>query len=89
MSRQNTESVELEPSSKHEVKLGAKSEEKTSKMLEDAIRDIYNNNASGLDFAMLYRRAPFAFIRVSSCFGNQIVLFFPFSGYIVEHSVKA
>ncbi|XP_047959962.1 cullin-3A-like [Salvia hispanica] len=42
---------------KHKVVVDPKYAEKTWKVLEDAIREIYNHNASGLSFEELYRNA--------------------------------
>lgn len=40
---------------KHKVVVDPKYAEKTWKVLEDAIKEIYNRNASGLSFEELYR----------------------------------
>lgn len=40
---------------KHKVVVDPKYAEKTWKVLEDAIKEIYNHNASGLSFEELYR----------------------------------
>lgn len=40
---------------KHKVEMDPKYAEKTWKILEDAIHEIYNHNASGLSFEELYR----------------------------------
>eukprot|EP00246_Nothoceros_aenigmaticus_P013947 TRINITY_DN5071_c0_g1_i1.p1 TRINITY_DN5071_c0_g1~~TRINITY_DN5071_c0_g1_i1.p1 ORF type:complete len:736 (-),score=193.26 TRINITY_DN5071_c0_g1_i1:582-2789(-) len=42
---------------KHKVEMDPKYAEKTWKILEDAIHEIYNHNASGLSFEELYRNA--------------------------------
>ncbi|KAG6399901.1 hypothetical protein SASPL_141386 [Salvia splendens] len=42
---------------KHKVVVDPKYAEKTWKVLEDAIKEIYNHNASGLSFEELYRNA--------------------------------
>lgn len=40
---------------KHKVEMDPRYAEKTWKILEDAIQEIYNHNASGLSFEELYR----------------------------------
>jgi cullin 3 len=40
---------------KHKVEVDPRYGERTWKLLEDAIREIYNHNASGLSFEELYR----------------------------------
>lgn len=57
---------------KHRVVVDPKYAEKTWKILEHAIHEIYNRNASGLSFEELYR-----FV---CCFLPQLIeVYFPFS----------
>lgn len=55
---------------KHRVVVDPKYAEKTWKILEHAIHEIYNHNASGLSFEELYRSFPFlllAFYAIYFC----------------------
>ncbi|DBA68946.1 TPA: Cullin-3B, partial [Trebouxia sp. C0005] len=54
---------------KHPVKMDPKYGEKTWKVLEDAIHEINNHNASGLSFEELYRNA---YNMVINKFGDQL-----------------
>ncbi|KAL3688992.1 hypothetical protein R1sor_015301 [Riccia sorocarpa] len=56
MSQQKKKNFKIEPF-KHKVEMDPKYAEKTWKLLEDAIHEIYNHNASGLSFEELYRNA--------------------------------
>lgn len=54
MSQTKKKNFKIEPF-KHKVEMDPKYAEKTWKILEDAIHEIYNHNASGLSFEELYR----------------------------------
>jgi hypothetical protein len=54
MSQAKKKNFKIEPF-KHKVEMDPKYAEKTWKILEDAIHEIYNHNASGLSFEELYR----------------------------------
>jgi cullin 3 len=54
MSSQKKKNFKIEPF-KHKVEMDPRYAEKTWKILEDAIHEIYNHNASGLSFEELYR----------------------------------
>lgn len=54
MSTQKRRNFKIE-AFKHRVELDPKYAEKTWKVLEHAIHEIYNHNASGLSFEELYR----------------------------------
>jgi cullin 3 len=54
MSQAKKKNFKIEPF-KHKVEMDPKHAEKTWKILEDAIHEIYNHNASGLSFEELYR----------------------------------
>jgi len=56
MSQAKKKNFKIEPF-KHKVEMDPKYAEKTWKILEDAIHEIYNHNASGLSFEELYRNA--------------------------------
>ncbi|KAG6556425.1 hypothetical protein Mapa_002368 [Marchantia paleacea] len=56
MSQPKKKNFKIEPF-KHKVEMDPKYAEKTWKILEDAIHEIYNHNASGLSFEELYRNA--------------------------------
>jgi cullin 3 len=56
MSQAKKKTFKIEPF-KHKVEMDPKYAEKTWKILEDAIHEIYNHNASGLSFEELYRNA--------------------------------
>ena len=56
MSQAKKKNFKIEPF-KHKVEMDPKYAEKTWKILEDAIHEIYNHNASGLSFEELYRCA--------------------------------
>lgn len=58
MSLPKKKSFKIEPF-KHKVEMDPKYAEKTWKILEDAIHEIYNHNASGLSFEELYRQRSF------------------------------
>lgn len=52
----------IETFKRYRVELDPKYAEKTWKVLEDAIREIYNHNASGLSFEELYRFPSSSFV---------------------------
>lgn len=54
MNQAKKKNFKIEPF-KHKVEMDPKYAEKTWKILEDAIHEIYNHNASGLSFEELYR----------------------------------
>lgn len=54
MSAPKKKTFKIEPF-KHRVEMDPKYAEKTWKLLEHAIHEIYNHNASGLSFEELYR----------------------------------
>lgn len=54
MSNQKKKNFQIE-AFKHRVVMDPKYADKTWKILEDAIHEIYNHNASGLSFEELYR----------------------------------
>ena len=54
MSSQKKRTLKIE-AFKHKVEADPKFFDKSWKKLEDAIREIYNHNASGLSFEELYR----------------------------------
>ncbi|CAM6006835.1 unnamed protein product [Sphagnum balticum] len=56
MSQAKKKNFKIEPF-KHKVEMDPRYAEKTWKILEDAIHEIYNHNASGLSFEELYRNA--------------------------------
>ncbi|CAM6121875.1 unnamed protein product [Calypogeia fissa] len=56
MSQPKRMNFKIEPF-KHKVEMDPRYAEKTWKILEDAIQEIYNHNASGLSFEELYRNA--------------------------------
>ncbi|EFJ05563.1 hypothetical protein SELMODRAFT_98006 [Selaginella moellendorffii] len=56
MSQPKKKPFKIEPF-KHKVEMDPRYAEKTWKILEDAIHEIYNRNASGLSFEELYRNA--------------------------------
>nr|QFS19078.1 cullin-3A [Apopellia endiviifolia (species B)] len=56
MSQSKKKNFKIEPF-KHKVEMDPRYAEKTWKILEDAIHEIYNHNASGLSFEELYRNA--------------------------------
>ncbi|WJX88059.1 Cullin-3A [Trifolium repens] len=56
MSNQRRKTFQIE-AFKHKVVMDPKYPDKTWKILEDAIHEIYNHNASGLSFEELYRNA--------------------------------
>ncbi|XP_024388524.1 cullin-3A [Physcomitrium patens] len=56
MNQAKKKNFKIEPF-KHKVEMDPKYAEKTWKILEDAIHEIYNHNASGLSFEELYRNA--------------------------------
>ena len=58
MSNQKKRNFQIE-AFKHRVVVDPKYAEKTWKVLEHAIREIYNHNASGLSFEELYRFVSF------------------------------
>jgi cullin 3 len=58
MSNQKKRNFQIE-AFKHRVVVDPKYADKTWKVLEHAIREIYNHNASGLSFEELYRFVPF------------------------------
>lgn len=62
MSAQKKRNFQIE-AFKHRVVVDPKYAEKTWKILEHAIHEIYNHNASGLSFEELYRFACFLFLR--------------------------
>lgn len=57
MSNQKKRNFQIE-AFKHRVVVDPKYAEKTWKILEHAIHEIYNHNASGLSFEELYRFCP-------------------------------
>lgn len=61
MSAQKKRNFQIE-AFKHRVVVDPKYAEKTWKILEHAIHEIYNHNASGLSFEELYRLLPLLFI---------------------------
>jgi hypothetical protein len=73
MSSQKKRPARIEPF-RHKVETDPKFFEKSWKKLHDAIREIYNHNASGLSFEELYRlhtiirqRPPCFFLPPSNC----------------------
>ncbi|KAI5077364.1 hypothetical protein GOP47_0007188 [Adiantum capillus-veneris] len=60
MSTSKKKSFRIEPF-KHKVEIDPKYAERTWRVLDDAINEIYNHNASGLSFEELYRQAFFWF----------------------------
>lgn len=77
MSSQKKRNFKIE-AFKHRVELDPKYAERTWKVLEHAIHEIYNHNASGLSFEELYRFAPFAaslIVRFTLCFPPLLGLF--------------
>ena len=60
MSNQKKRNFQIE-AFKHRVVVDPKYAEKTWKILEHAIHEIYNHNASGLSFEELYRSGFFFF----------------------------
>eukprot|EP00249_Psilotum_nudum_P021964 c28319_g1_i1 orf=827-3031(+) len=56
MSTQKKKNFRIEPF-RHRVEIDPRYAERTWKILEDAIHEIYNHNASGLSFEELYRNA--------------------------------
>lgn len=54
--------LKIEPF-RHRVEVDPRYAEKTWKVIEDAINEIYNRNASGLSFEELYRWNHFIFIQ--------------------------
>jgi cullin 3 len=63
MSNQRRKTFQIE-AFKHKVVMDPKYPDKTWKILEDAIHEIYNHNASGLSFEELYRFIFFFFFLV-------------------------
>lgn len=59
MSNQKKRNFQIE-AFKHRVVMDPKYADKTWKILEDAIHEIYNHNASGLSFEELYRLIHFS-----------------------------
>ena len=57
MNSQKKRAPKIEPF-KHRVEVDPKFFDKSWKKLDDAIREIYNHNASGLSFEELYRLTP-------------------------------
>jgi cullin 3 len=57
MNSQRKRIPKIEPF-KHRVEVDPKFFDKSWKKLDDAIREIYNHNASGLSFEELYRFTP-------------------------------
>jgi cullin 3 len=55
---------------KHRVVVDPKYPEKTWKILEHAIHEIYNHNASGLSFEELYRFCSFCPFVLHNCSAN-------------------
>ena len=73
MSLPKKKSFKIEPF-KHKVEIDPKYAERTWRILEDAIHEIYNHNASGLSFEELYRQVlPFS---CASFFSKTKLLFF-------------
>ncbi|OIW04749.1 hypothetical protein TanjilG_08632 [Lupinus angustifolius] len=60
MSNQRKRNFQIE-AFKHRVVMDPKYADKTWNILEHAIHEIYNHNASGLSFEELYRFHPFPF----------------------------
>ena len=60
MSNQKRRNFQIE-AFKHRVVMDPKYADKTWKILEHAIHEIYNHNASGLSFEELYRFASFSY----------------------------
>jgi hypothetical protein len=75
MSSQKKRPARIEPF-RHKVETDPKFFEKSWKKLHDAIREIYNHNASGLSFEELYR------LHISSASGP---LFFFYSPLRLAH----
>lgn len=77
MSNQKKRNFQIE-AFKHRVVMDPKYADKTWKILEDAIHEIYNHNASGLSFEELYRliRFPLFFfmfiIHLMKIFGDSL-----------------
>ena len=70
MSNQKKKTFHIE-AFKHRVVVDPKYADKTWKILEHAIHEIYNHNASGLSFEELYRLAFFfSFVAVIDCFAG-------------------
>lgn len=69
MSSQKKRNFQIE-AFKHRVVVDPKYAEKTWKVLEHAIHEIYNHNASGLSFEELYRFFIFnhSFVILVTCF---------------------
>ena len=67
MSNQKKRNFQIE-AFKHRVVVDPKYAEKTWKILEHAIHEIYNHNASGLSFEELYRSQTFSFFNFSGFF---------------------
>lgn len=61
MSNQKKRNFQIE-AFKHRVVMDPKYADKTWKILEDAIHEIYNHNASGLSFEELYRFVHFSLL---------------------------
>lgn len=77
MSNQKKRNFQIE-AFKHRVVVDPKYAEKTWKILEHAIHEIYNHNASGLSFEELYRSAfVISLLRVLDfdCISNAIIHF--------------
>lgn len=76
MSNQKKRNFQIE-AFKHRVVVDPKYADKTWKVLEHAIREIYNHNASGLSFEELYRFLLFLLIYCSIIF--MYFFFFQFN----------
>lgn len=74
MSNQKKRNFQIE-AFKHRVVVDPKYADKTWKILEHAIHEIYNHNASGLSFEELYR---FAFLASFFQMLNPFLLYFFF-----------
>lgn len=77
MSNQKKRNFQIE-AFKHRVVVDPKYADKTWKVLEHAIHEIYNHNASGLSFEELYRFVPSLPRFFSSSFCSLISLYFTF-----------
>lgn len=87
MSNQKKRNFQIE-AFKHRVVMDPKYADKTWKILEDAIHEIYNHNASGLSFEELYRFPSFLlFIYFFVTF--MILIFFRFALFVGNEKLFA